>query len=271
VAELIRNLKQDPGIRSIFGTSLKSSRINQALNPPLKASALTSEKPVMVEASEVWKVYETGALKVEALRGLTLKIRKGEMIAVMGPSGCGKTTLLNCLSGLDDVTRGRVTIEGTDLAKMTDDQKSEFRAKRMGFIFQAYNLLPVLTAGENVELPLLLGGSPESEARTAAIDALKMVGLAEWKSHKPAELSGGQQQRVAIARALVNKPAIVWADEPTGNLDSENSKDIISLLKGLNRDHGLTMVLVTHDAGISHETDRIVLMRNGAVEKEVTS
>ncbi len=223
----------------------------------------------MVEASDVWKIYQSGPLKVEALRGLNLKIRKGEMMAVMGPSGCGKTTLLNCLSGLDDLSSGRVAIEGIDLAKMTDDQKSEFRAKRMGFIFQAYNLLPVLTAQENVELPLLLSGLPESEAGTAAIDSLKMVGLAEWKKHKPMELSGGQQQRVAVARALVNKPAIVWADEPTGNLDSENSQEIVKLLRTLNHEYGLTMVLVTHDQNIANETDRIVLMRNGQVEKEV--
>ena len=223
----------------------------------------------MVEASEVWKVYQAGPLKVEALRGLNLKIRKGEMMAVMGPSGCGKTTLLNCLSGLDDLSKGRVAIEGTDLAKMTDDQKSEFRAKRMGFIFQAYNLLPVLTAQENVELPLLLSGVPESEAGKAAVESLKMVGLAEWKSHKPMELSGGQQQRAAVARALVNKPAIVWADEPTGNLDSENSQEIVKLLRTLNHDYGLTMVLVTHDQHIAQETDRIVLMRNGQIEKEI--
>ena len=223
----------------------------------------------MVEASDVWKVYQTGPLKVEALRGLNLKIRKGEMMAVMGPSGCGKTTLLNCLSGLDDLSKGRVAIEGTDLAKMTDDQKSEFRAKRMGFIFQAYNLLPVLTAQENVELPLLLSGVPESEASTAALDSLKMGGLADWKSHKPMELSGGQQQRAAVARALVNKPAIVWADEPTGNLDSENSQEIVKLLRTLNHDYGLTMVLVTHDQHIAQETDRIVLMRNGQIEKEI--
>ncbi len=227
------------------------------------------EGPVMVEASDVWKIYQSGPLKVEALRGLNLKIRKTEMMAVMGPSGCGKTTLLNCLSGLDDLSKGRVAIEGTDLAKMTDDQKSEFRAKRMGFIFQAYNLLPVLTAQENVELPLLLSGVPESEAGTAAVDSLKMVGLAEWKKHKPMELSGGQQQRVAVARALVNKPAIVWADEPTGNLDSENSQEIVKLLRTLNHEYGLTMVLVTHDQNIANETDRIVLMRNGQVEKEV--
>jgi len=225
--------------------------------------------PVMVEASDVWKVYQSGPLKVEALRGVNMTIRQGEMLSVMGPSGCGKTTLLNCLSGLDDLTKGTVAIEGTDLAKMTDDHKSEFRAKRMGFIFQAYNLLPVLTAQENVELPLLLAGFSESNAHGAAVDALKMVQLEDWRSHKPMELSGGQQQRVAVARALVNKPAIVWADEPTGNLDSENSQEIVKLLRSLNREHLLTMVLVTHDANIAQETDRIVMMRNGLIEKEV--
>ncbi len=225
----------------------------------------------MVEAQSLWKVYQTGNLKVDALRGVDLTVRKGEMLAVMGPSGCGKTTLLNCLSGLDDISKGKVIIEGVDLATMSDDQKSEFRAKRMGFIFQAYNLLPVLTAQENVELPLLLGGVSENEAHKGALSALKMVGLEEWKLHKPMELSGGQQQRVTIARALVNKPAIVWGDEPTGNLDSENSAEIVKLLRSLNRDYGLTFVIVTHDSQIAKETDRIVTMRNGQIEKDVAS
>jgi putative ABC transport system ATP-binding protein len=229
------------------------------------------DSPSMVEAQAVWKIYETGTLKVEALRGLDLKVRKGEMVAVMGPSGCGKTTLLNCLSGLDDITKGKVAIEGIDLATMSDDQKSGFRARRMGFIFQAYNLLPVLSAQENVELPLLLAGVTEAEARKEALSALKMVGLEEWRLHKPMELSGGQQQRVTIARALVNKPAIVWGDEPTGNLDSENSAEIVKLLKSLNRDYGLTFVIVTHDSHIAQETDRIVSMRNGQVEKDTVT
>ena len=194
-----------------------------------------------------------------------MSVRKGEMLAVMGPSGCGKTTLLNCLSGLDDLSKGRVEIEGVDLQKMSDDQKSQFRARRMGFIFQAYNLLPVLSSIENVELPLLLAGMSETDAKAAALDALKMVGLEEWRSHKPMELSGGQQQRVTIARALVNKPAIVWGDEPTGNLDSDLSKEIVLLLRRLNREYGLTLVLVTHDQGVAQETDRIVQMRNGFV------
>ncbi len=223
----------------------------------------------IVQVENVWKIYDTGAVKVEALRGLNLTVRRGEMIAVMGPSGCGKTTLLNCVSGLDDLSKGRVLVEGQDLAKMSDDRKSEFRARRMGFIFQAYNLLPVLSSQENVELPLLLAGVPEREARIQAVDALKMVGLEEWKSHKPSELSGGQQQRVTIARALVNKPAIVWADEPTGNLDSENSQEIIKLLRNLNKEYGLTLVLVSHDSSIAQQTDRIVHMKNGQIEREV--
>jgi len=223
----------------------------------------------IVQVENVWKIYDTGAVKVEALRGLNLTVKRGEMIAVMGPSGCGKTTLLNCVSGLDDLSKGRVLVEGQDLAKMSDDRKSEFRARRMGFIFQAYNLLPVLNAQENVELPVLLAGVPEREARVKAVEALKMVGLEEWKKHKPSELSGGQEQRVTIARALVNKPAIVWADEPTGNLDSENSQEIIKLLRNLNKEYGLTLVLVSHDPSIAQQTDRIVHMRNGQIEREV--
>jgi len=223
----------------------------------------------IVQVENVWKVYDTGAVKVEALRGLNMTVKRGEMIAVMGPSGCGKTTLLNCVSGLDDLSKGRVLVEGQDLAKMSDDRKSEFRARRMGFIFQAYNLLPVLSAQENVELPLLLAGVPEREARVQAVESLKMVGLEEWKSHKPSELSGGQEQRVTIARALVNKPAIVWADEPTGNLDSENSQEIVKLLRNLNKEYGLTLVLVSHDPSIAQQTDRIVHMRNGQIEREV--
>jgi putative ABC transport system ATP-binding protein len=222
----------------------------------------------IVRVENVWKIYDTGSVKVEALRGLNLSVKRGEMIAVMGPSGCGKTTLLNCVSGLDDLSKGRVLVEGQDLAKMSDDRKSEFRARRMGFIFQAYNLLPVLNAAENVELPLLLAGTPERDARAMAVEALKMVNLDEWKSHKPSELSGGQQQRVTIARALVNKPAIVWADEPTGNLDSENSQEIVKLLRNLNREYNLTLVLVSHDASIAQQTDRIVHMRNGQIERE---
>jgi len=177
----------------------------------------------IIEAVDVVKTYDTGRLQVQALRGVDLTINRGEMVAIMGPSGCGKTTLLNCLSGLDEVDSGRISVEGVDLSTMSDDKKTEHRAKRMGFVFQFYNLLPVLSAVENVELPLLVSGVSAKDARKKAMDALEVVHLTDWATHKPAELSGGQRQRVTIARALVNNPAIVWGDEPTGDLDSTNA------------------------------------------------
>src|SRR2546425_1751873 len=162
----------------------------------------------IIEAGDVVKTYDTGRLQVQALRGVNLTINRGEMVAIMGPSGCGKTTLLNCLSGLDVIDSGRISVEGVDLSTMSDDKKTEYRARRMGFIFQFYNLLPVLSAVENVELPLLVSGTPPREARRLALAALERVELSEWAGHRPAQLSGGQRQRVTIARALVNNPAI---------------------------------------------------------------
>jgi len=173
----------------------------------------------VVVASDVWKVYGSGDTEIRALQGISLEIGRGEMVAVMGPSGCGKTTLLNCLSGLDEVTRGTVTLEGTDIHAMPDGKKSEYRARRAGFVFQAYNLLQILTAAENVEMPLLASRTPAAEARSRAIAMLQRLDLGNRIHHRPPELSGGQQQRVSLARALVTHPAIVWADEPTGNLD----------------------------------------------------
>jgi putative ABC transport system ATP-binding protein len=222
----------------------------------------------IIQATAVAKVYDTGAVRVHALRGVSLSVRRGEMVAVMGPSGCGKTTLLNCLSGIDDPTSGSVVIEGTDIATLDDNTKTSYRARRMGFIFQFYNLLPVLTAAENVELPLLVSGTPPKEARDRAHGALDRVGLLEWASHRPAQLSGGQRQRVTIARALVNNPAIVWADEPTGDLDSATANDIMDLMQQLNREHGLTYVIVTHDASIAARCDRTIYMHDGAIERE---
>jgi putative ABC transport system ATP-binding protein len=186
----------------------------------------------------------------------------------MGPSGCGKTTLLNCLSGLDEIDSGEVYIEGVPLTKMNDHKRTDYRARRMGFIFQFYNLLPVLTAVENVEMPLLVSGVGGKDARERAILALSLVGLAERAHHLPAELSGGERQRVTIARSLVNNPAIVWADEPTGDLDSQNAGEIIDVMRQLNRDHGITFVIVTHDIGIGRRTDRIIRMRDGIIEGE---
>ncbi len=222
----------------------------------------------MVRAVNAEKVYNSGPVEVHALQGVSLEIPRGEMVAIMGPSGCGKTTLLNCFSGLDDLTSGDVLIEGVSLASMDDDTKSRYRSRRMGFVFQSYNLLPVLTTVENVELPLLVARAPAREARAKAKALLDAVELRGWEDHKPAQLSAGQQQRVAIARALVNDPAIVWADEPTGNLDSETSVQIMDLLVRLNREQGQTLVLVTHDAVVSGRAHRILRMRNGRIVEE---
>ncbi|MGI0149899.1 MAG: ABC transporter ATP-binding protein [Thermoplasmata archaeon] len=226
------------------------------------------EEPI-IRGIDAHKTYNSGPVTVHALRGVNLAIPRGEMVAIMGPSGCGKTTLLNCFSGLDDLTSGVVRIEGVSLAGMDDDTKSRYRSRRMGFVFQSYNLLPVLTAVENVELPLLVAKVPAKEARRKATDLMRQVELDGWAGHKPAQLSAGQQQRVAIARALVNDPAIVWADEPTGNLDSETSAQIMDLLVRLNSEQRQTLVLVTHDAIVSSRAHRIVRMRNGQIIEEM--
>jgi putative ABC transport system ATP-binding protein len=222
----------------------------------------------IIQAQGVVKSYDTGSTKLVALRGIDFAVRKGEMVAVMGPSGCGKTTLLNCLSGLDDVNDGTIWLEGEDLATMSDKRRTNYRAKRMGFIFQVFNLLPVLSAVENVELPLLVANVKPGEARQRALAALDTVGLREWAGHRPAELSGGQRQRVTIARSLVNNPAIVWADEPTGALDSKSAADIMNLLRTLNAERELTIVLVTHDPGVGAQCHRIVRMQDGEIVGE---
>ena len=222
----------------------------------------------MVEASNVDKRYDTGQVQVHALQGVSFKVPRGQMVAIMGPSGSGKTTLLNCLSGLDAIDDGEVLIEGVALGAMSDDERTDYRARRMGFVFQFYNLMPVLSAVENVELPLLVARVPARRARAKALEALDMVGLAERAAHVPDELSGGQRQRVTIARALVNDPAIVWADEPTGDLDSENAEEIVALMRALNRDRGLTFLIVTHDISVGRATDRIVRMVDGQIVDE---
>jgi len=232
-------------------------------------NAAPANADAIIEVADLVKNYDSGVVQVQALRGVSLSVRRGEMVAVMGPSGCGKTTLLNCLSGIDDVTSGRVFIEGTDISTLDDNTKTSYRARRMGFIFQFYNLLPVLTAVENVELPLLVSGTPPKESRQRAIEALRRVGLEDWAQHKPGQLSGGQRQRVTIARALVNQPAIVWADEPTGDLDSATADDIMALMRQLNREQALTFVIVTHDAGIAARCHRIIHMQDGRIAREV--
>jgi putative ABC transport system ATP-binding protein len=222
----------------------------------------------IVQARSVEKRYDTGELQVQALRDVSFAVNRGEMVAIMGPSGSGKTTLLNCLSGLDAIDGGDVLIEGVSLASMSDDERTDYRAQRMGFVFQFYNLMPVLSAVENVELPLLVSHTPAREARRRALAALEMVGLEARAAHVPEELSGGQRQRVTIARALVNDPAIVWADEPTGDLDSENAQEIVALMRNLNRSRGLTFLIVTHDISVGRSTDRIVRMVDGQIVDE---
>ncbi len=219
----------------------------------------------IIAAESVQKWFRTGKIEVHALRGVDVAVQPGEMVAIMGPSGCGKTTLLNCLSGLDDFDQGEVYIEGTRLRTMSDKKRTQYRAQRMGFIFQSYNLLPVISAAENVELPLLVGGTRPSVARKRALEVLEQVGLADRADHRPAELSGGQRQRVTIARALVNNPAIVWADEPTGALDSKSADDVLSLMRQLNQEHGQTFVIVTHDSDIAALCDRIIQMKDGEI------
>jgi putative ABC transport system ATP-binding protein len=236
------------------------------LKPTTLARPLELEP--IVEARGLAKTYETGKVEVHALRDVSFSVPRGEMVAIMGPSGSGKTTLLNCLSGLDAIDAGEILIEGVSLSAMSDRERTDYRARRMGFVFQFYNLMPVLTAVENVELPLLVARVPTKEARRRALDALALVGLADWAAHVPDELSGGQRQRVTIARALVNDPAIVWADEPTGDLDSENADEIVALMRRLNLEHGLTFLIVTHDIGVGRSTDRIVRMVDGQIVEE---
>jgi ABC-type lipoprotein export system ATPase subunit len=239
-----------------------TAQISQDVRTQQKSA--TSASPI-IEAIDIVKTYDTGKVKVNALRGVNLRIMPGEMVAIMGPSGCGKTTLLNCLSGLDVIDSGQVLVESVDLSKMSDNARTEHRAKRMGFIFQFYNLLPVLSAVENVELPLLVSGISAKESRRRANEALAIVKLDSWSTHKPGELSGGQRQRVTIARALVNNPAIVWGDEPTGDLDSVTAGEIMDILQRLNAEQNQTFVIVTHDHGIAARTERIIHMQDGQI------
>ncbi|MFG2006827.1 ABC transporter ATP-binding protein [Spirillospora sp. NPDC048911] len=232
---------------------------------------MASQEDALLVADGVRKVYRTGDLSVLALDDLDLTVRAGELVAVMGPSGSGKTTLLNCLSGLDEIDGGRVLVNGRDLFEMSDHDRTEHRARSMGFVFQSYNLIPVFTAVENVELPLLLVGVPADEARERSVDMLRRVGLAERERHRPSEMSGGEQQRVTVARALVARPAIVWADEPTGNLDSAMAAQIMDLLRELNAEERQTIVLVTHDPAIGAAAGRLIRMRDGRLVGDETA
>ncbi|MDG1556085.1 MAG: ABC transporter ATP-binding protein [Candidatus Poseidoniaceae archaeon] len=223
--------------------------------------------PVM-KATGVWKIYPSGESTVQAVRGVDVSIDAGEMVAIMGPSGCGKTTLLNILSGIDEPNSGDVHVNGEPLFGISDNKRTRMRAEYLGFIFQDFNLLPVLSAVENVELPLLLLGKSASEARKGALDALQSVGLSQRSEHLPSELSGGQQQRVAVARALVHNPAVILCDEPTGNLDSVTSSEVLELLHKLNRERNTTFLIVTHDAMIAERCTRTLQMSDGTIVED---
>ncbi len=235
---------------------------------PQKAAQTEVSGEPIITAWDVHKTYAAGGHPVHALSGVSLSVARGEMVSIMGPSGCGKTTLLNCLSGLETIEQGEISIEGRTIHDMPDTERTDHRARRMGFVFQFYNLLPVLSAVENVELPLLLGGVGQRESRDRAREALDSVGLVDWAGHRPAQLSGGQRQRVTIARALVNDPAIVWGDEPTGDLDSTNASQIMDLLEELNQRNHQTFVIVTHDEDIGRRANRTIHMRDGEIEGE---
>jgi len=221
----------------------------------------------LLVAHGVRKVYGAGPVEVEALRGVDLTVARGSFVAVVGPSGSGKTTLLQCLSGLEEIDAGTVFVDGEDVHGATEGRRAALRARLMGFVFQSLNLLPVFSAVENVELPLLIRGSPAKEARRRAEAALDRVGLAARRDHRPAELSGGEQQRVAIARALAARPALVWADEPTGSLDSAAAGAVVGLLEELHAD-GMTLVLVTHDPSGAERAGRRLLMRDGRIVED---
>ncbi|MBN1658888.1 MAG: ABC transporter ATP-binding protein [Anaerolineae bacterium] len=222
----------------------------------------------MIEIDAISKVYQMGTVQVHALRGVSLEIDEGEFVAIMGPSGSGKSTLMNIVGCLDQPTGGKYWLGGTDVGRLNDNQLAEIRNRMIGFVFQTFNLLPRTTAFQNVTLPLIYGGVSARERRRRSQEALEAVGLGERMSHRPNELSGGQQQRVAIARALVSEPAIILADEPTGNLDTRSGEEIMGIFHRLNEERGITVIFVTHDPEIAEQTRRIIRIRDGLIESD---
>ncbi|MBI4791125.1 MAG: ABC transporter ATP-binding protein [Chloroflexi bacterium] len=217
----------------------------------------------MIEIQDVKKIYRMGDMEVPALNGVSLQVDRGEMVAITGPSGSGKSTLMNIIGCLDSPSSGTFRLDGVEASKLNDDELAQIRNQKIGFVFQTFNLLPRTTALDNVELPMVYAGAPDRKQR--ALSALESVGLKERVHHRPNELSGGQQQRVAIARALVNRPSIILADEPTGNLDSKSGTEIMGIFKSLNRDQGLTVILVTHDPSIAAQAQRVIRVRDGVI------
>jgi putative ABC transport system ATP-binding protein len=224
-----------------------------------------------IQLTDVWKVYDLGEVKVEALRGVSLTIRKGEFVALIGPSGSGKSTLMNTLGCLDRPTSGSYLLAGQEIATLSSDERARVRNQRIGFVFQNFNLLARTSALENVELPMLYAkGVSVGQRHRRGKEMLHKVGLGDRMDHHPGQLSGGQQQRVAIARALINNPTILMCDEPTGNLDTKTSKEVIQLFRNLNKEVGITVILVTHDQDVARAAERIIVLRDGLIVKDTT-
>jgi putative ABC transport system ATP-binding protein len=229
---------------------------------------MNEQQDTAVRTNEVWKVFEHDGIAVEAVRGISVQIQRGEFVVLAGPSGSGKTTLLNLLGGLTNASRGSVSIDGRDLTTMSERQRAKLRLERVGFVFQAYNLLPVLTAGENAEFTLLLRGVPEAERHARVKRLFERIGIGGLEDRRPAKLSGGQQQRVAVARAVIGEPALVLADEPTANLDSASSAALLDVMVQLNRELGTTFVFATHDAALMKRAQRLIRIVDGAIASD---
>ncbi len=250
------------GLHTIEGTTTKPAETEEAKEPRL-ASA-----PTVIQLDHIHKIYQTGDFEVPALRGITLTVHEGEFVAVMGASGSGKSTMMNLVGCLDRPTRGTYILDGMDVSQLSKDERADIRRQKIGFVFQGFNLLARTSALENVELPLLYSGISAAERHLRSMDALAEVGLAGREQNTPNQLSGGQQQRVAIARALVNQPRIILADEPTGNLDSRTSIEVMEIFQRLNREQGITLLLVTHEHDISEYADRVIIFKDGRIKED---